>query len=95
MMDVLTNHQWDDKYKTAENKRRESNNSSNRGKNNDTGQDGKSDGKLLAQTVIPKAGKDPTNITCYCCGEKGHYSTDCEKQDKIPKDKWFKIIENK
>jgi hypothetical protein len=88
MTDALTNHQWDDKYKAAENKKKENNNTG--GKNsNDTSQDG----KLLAQTVTPPVEKDTSNITCFCCGEKGHYSSICEKREEIPKDKWFVIKE--
>jgi hypothetical protein len=27
-------------------------------------------------------------MTCYCCGEKGHLSPDCEKKDTIPCEQW-------
>jgi len=32
--------------------------------------------------------KDTSKIDCFCCGEKGYYSSDCPKKDKIAKLKW-------
>ena len=77
--DVLTNHQWDDKYKLADNKKKEHNVHKSSYDDDDDTQDGKS----LAQTTE----KDKSEITCFCCGEKGHYSGGCDKT--IPKDDWY------
>ena len=38
---------------------------------------------------MPPVEKDTSDITCFCCGEKVHYSSKCEKKDEIPKEKWF------
>ena len=27
-------------------------------------------------------------MTCFCCGEKGHYSDSCPKKDEIDKKDW-------
>ena len=27
-------------------------------------------------------------VTCFCCGEKGHYSDSCPKKDEIDKKDW-------
>ena len=32
---------------------------------------------------------DRSKVTCYICGEKGHYCTECPKINDIPKHKWF------
>ena len=85
MTDVLTNHQWDDKYKAADKKKKENNNSNGGRNTSDSNQDGKS----LAQTVTPPIEKNKDYITCFCCREKGHYSSKCEKKDEIHKEKWF------
>ena len=28
-------------------------------------------------------------IRCFCCGQKGHYSTDCEKTNSIARYDWW------
>ncbi len=27
-------------------------------------------------------------MTCYCCGKKGHLSPDCDKKNTIPRENW-------
>jgi hypothetical protein len=29
------------------------------------------------------------NMTCYCCGKKGHAAPECRGRDKVPREKWF------
>jgi hypothetical protein len=29
------------------------------------------------------------NMTCYCCGKKGHAAPECKDRDKIPREKWY------
>ena len=32
--------------------------------------------------------QDNKDITCFCCGKKGHYSDNCPDKEKIPKEEW-------
>ena len=42
-----------------------------------------------------RAPRDLTNVTCYCCGKKGHLSPDCDDVLTRAPDKWFKPKEKK
>ena len=87
--DALTNHQWDDKYKLAEKQKKEKNNNNyNYTKKND---DKNQDGKSLTQTTEAVR----NDITCFCCGEKGHFSNHCKKSSTTPQENWvIKIDES-
>jgi hypothetical protein len=36
-----------------------------------------------------KKNSDTADLTCYCCGEKGHNSDKCPKKDVIPRAQWW------
>jgi hypothetical protein len=74
-IDVLTNHRWDQKHYDAQKRNRD--HRFTKEQSDPTSEDGKA--TSFAQ------GKEPV---CYCCGKKGHYSSECEEKDTIPRDKW-------
>ena len=81
----MTNHQWDDKYlevakHNPENKNRQRTNNHQEEKKEDKPTSGIS----MAQQGTTS---DRSKLTCYICGEKGHYCTECPKINKIPKNK--------
>ena len=72
--DILINHKWDPEHKEYLNKKKQ--NKSERGKKEEEVQ--------LQQDTK----KDTSKIDCFCCGKKGHYSSNCPEKDKIPKSEW-------
>src|SRR4051812_19293968 len=34
--------------------------------------------------AVPVAAKDKSQVTCYDCGNKGHYSNECPKKNRSP-----------
>jgi hypothetical protein len=70
--DVLSNHKLDQQFYNNQKKNRERSREE-RNKNEN--------------------GNNPTSfaqseMTCYCCGKKGHLSPECEKRNTIPRDQW-------
>jgi hypothetical protein len=43
----------------------------------------------MAETKKSFAQKSKEQMTCYCCGKKGHAAPDCDKKDKIPREEWY------
>ena len=74
--DVLTSHQWDDTYK-EDVKKKKAQRAANQAGNNENSEN--------AGTQLNQKGKE---LTCYCCGKKGHTVKQCEMVDKIPQGKW-------
>lgn len=74
-LDVLSNHKLDKKY--HDQKKKENEIQSKKKSDDDNGSK-----KSFAQ-------KPKENMTCYCCGKKGHAATDCQKRDTIPREEWF------
>ena len=91
MTDVLTNHSWDDTYKTTDKKKKDQKN--NGPKQPETKTTKEESGTSLTQKEKPTAAFRPSEtpierITCYCCGDKGHYSPDCPKLNDIERKDW-------
>jgi hypothetical protein len=80
--DVLTNHQWDDKYRVTDKKKKEQSTGGNRSMGNEKEE------KLLVQAG-KKTGKELAKVQCFCCGEMGHYSDNCKRKETLEKDKWY------
>ena len=76
-IDILANHKLDEKYRENQRRKREQAHSE-RSTNNDNN-DGSS-GRSFAQDI--------SDVTCHCCGKKGHYATTCNKRNLIPRDQW-------
>ena len=74
--DVLTSHQWDDTYKEDVRKKKAQRAASQAGNNENSENSG---------TQLNQKGKE---LTCYCCGKKGHTVKQCEMVDKIPRGEW-------
>jgi hypothetical protein len=75
--DVLSDHKldqryWDNQKKNRDRSRDERNNNNN---NEESG-----NATSFAQ--------HEREMTCYCCGKKGHLSTTCDKRNAIPRDQW-------
>ena len=88
MTDVLTNHQWDDKYDKVrtEMKQKKASSNSHSGSEGSNNDDDNQDGKSLAQKSPD--GTDKV-IKCFCCGEKGHYCNKCPKYNDIEWNDWY------
>jgi hypothetical protein len=91
MTDVLTNHSWDNAYAIATKKRKESSGSKT---NTPTTPiiDTQTEGVVLTQNEKEDKKK---NATCFCCGEKGHYSPQCPKRDETEHKDWKIKSDNK
>src|SRR5210317_601383 len=92
---VLTGHKWDDKYYQVKKSKKGNNNNTNengnRGNNNSS--DNTNDNNSIKNEKNEEEGtnlhqKDRSDITCFCCGKKGHFSNKCPKQDDIDKKDW-------
>ena len=88
--DALSQHKLDQKYydNMKKNKEKKSNNNTN--SSNTTNDD--VSGSSFAQKKGNTNNKNNyTNKTkrCFCCGSEDHLLPQCDKKDKIPKDKWF------
>ena len=79
-IDTLSTHRIDPKYYESQRKKRE--NQQKQSQSNES---------------TPKTAsfaQQKKDVTCYCCGKKGHTSPKCTKHDEIPRDKWFKPQSN-
>ena len=72
-LEVLSNREFDEKYKEVQKKRRDK-------EKHD--KEHKKDGTL--HTSFAQKGK----FACYCCGSKDHNLRECPEKDTRPKDKW-------
>ena len=72
---MLSNHKWDDDYKEHVKKQKQKNNNNSIRNNNDetNKKDEEQEGTNMNQDK---------EVTCFCCGEKGHYSDSCPKKMK-------------
>ena len=74
--DVLSNHKIDARYYELQKKSRDKMNPGSASTNNEN------EGKAVSFAQGAK------EVTCYCCGKKGHVSPECEQRNKIPRDQW-------
>ena len=75
-VDILSNHKLDNRHRPP----RRHDSTRSRRERDQSGDDDRSTGTSLAQKK---------EMTCYCCGKKGHGSNDCTKADSTPRDKWW------
>ena len=75
--DTFQSHTWDQAHTEAQKKRHKQKEESKQNKSSD--QDKKT-GTSLAQ--------QHKNMTCHCCGEKGHCESECPMKDKISQENW-------
>ena len=76
VVSVLDLHPWDAKYHENKKKEKES-----KKKEKETSSNHHTDNELTFA-------QQKTSV-CYCCGKKGHRSTDCRKKDSIQKSDWW------
>jgi len=77
-IDAVQGHKWDETYKKGKDKSK-----NDKDKNNSNSEDKQPNPPA---TSFAQQGKD---ITCHCCGKKGHIAPKCKEKDKIPRDKWW------
>ena len=82
--DILSNHKIDAKYFEIQKKQREQAKAAKEAKEEEQ----------MKMTSFAQTGKQEP--TCYCCGKKGHKSTECRHQNNIPKSEWWfhKALQN-
>jgi hypothetical protein len=73
--DVLSNHKLDQRYWD------------NQKKNRDRSRDKRNHNQYEAGNATSFA-QHEHEMTCYCCGKKGHLSTTCDKRNAIPREQW-------
>jgi hypothetical protein len=78
--DILANDKIDAKYYELQKKQREQAKAAK-------------EEEQTKMTCFAQTGKE---MTCYCCGKKGHKSTECRHQNSIPKKDWWfnKALQN-
>ena len=81
----LTNHRWDkehgQKIRDGAKQRKES--KAKEEEDSSEGSQQQNDAKSGSQFK-----QELTELTCCCCGKKGHYAPDCKLRDEIPRDEW-------
>ena len=75
--DVLANHRFDQRYLDNKKQRKK------RNEDRHTPKDGDND-----HNPTSFAQQQARDVTCYCCGKKGHTSNKCSKRETIPKSEW-------
>ena len=91
--DVLTNHSWDEAWKNADKKKKDVKNTTTSTAKQEEGTLGASLTQKLSG-VLTKNGTPIEEITCFRCGKKGHFSTECPETD-IAKEDWAIKVEPK
>ena len=85
VLDILTNHQFDDTYsekkKVAAAREKEKQ---------------RTDSEQATSFAQKEREKKQRDYICHCCGKKGHKSTECRHQNNIPKSEWWfhKALQN-
>ena len=83
---VLKDHRWDNTYHEHVKKQR-AKGSTNNNNNNNSDKDKKSDNNNKEKEQEGTS-LNQTDVTCFCCGKKGHYSDNCPEKDTIAKEDW-------
>ena len=76
--DVLSNYKWDPGYKEKLEKLKKQKSKS---KSND-------DDIISTLSTSTETSFAQGELTCYCCGKKGHIAPKCLKKNTIPKNEW-------
>jgi len=76
-VDVLSNHKIDQRYYDLKKKRRDERQNQDDDRSTAT-----------TETNLAQRGRESRQVTCYCCGKKGHTSDKCSKRDEIPRNEW-------
>ena len=76
--DVLSNYKWDPSYKEKLEKLKKQKTKSKRD----------DDDTISTLSMNTKTSFAQGELTCYCCGKKGHIAQKCLKKNTIPKNEW-------
>ena len=76
-IDVLSQHKIDAKYYENQKARREK------------AQSDRNDRNECNNDSVHETSFAQRDLTCYCCGKKGHSSTVCDKTSTIPQNEWW------
>ena len=84
--DVLTDHRWDKEHgQKIRDRAKQQRNESRAKEKEDSSKGSQQQNGVKSDSQFKQ---EWTELTCCCCGKKGHVAPDCRDRDKIPRNEW-------